>query len=54
VIGAGIFLTLMFIMIAVVFSEHFHPESDFPHNKVEVLFFCESSINRERKSFLVY
>lgn len=33
VIAAGIFLTLMFIMIAVVFSEHFHPESDFPHNK---------------------
>jgi hypothetical protein len=36
VIAAGIFLVLMFIMIAVVFSEHLHPESDFPHNKVKL------------------
>ena len=27
----------MFIMIAVVFAEHLHPESVFPHNKVTVL-----------------
>jgi hypothetical protein len=27
----------MFIMIAVVFAEHLHPESDFPHNKVIIL-----------------
>ncbi|CAF0917570.1 unnamed protein product [Rotaria sordida] len=33
VIAAGIFLILMFIMIAIVFSEHLHPESVFPHNK---------------------
>ncbi|UJR36439.1 hypothetical protein I4U23_029162 [Adineta vaga] len=33
VIAAGIFLILMFIMIAIVFSEHLHPQSDFPHNK---------------------
>ncbi|CAF4457047.1 unnamed protein product, partial [Rotaria sp. Silwood2] len=33
VIAAGIFLILMFIMIAIVFSEHLHPKSDFPHNK---------------------
>ncbi|CAF1588952.1 unnamed protein product, partial [Adineta ricciae] len=33
VIAAGMFLILMFIMIAIVFSEHFHPHSDFPHNK---------------------
>jgi hypothetical protein len=35
VIAAGIFLILMFIMIAIVFSEHLHPQSDFPHNKVK-------------------
>jgi hypothetical protein len=34
VIAAGIFLILMFIMIAIVFSEHLHPRSVFPHNKV--------------------
>ncbi|CAF4606399.1 unnamed protein product, partial [Rotaria sp. Silwood1] len=33
VLAAGIFLILMFIMIAIVFSEHLHPASDFPHNK---------------------
>ncbi|CAF0773445.1 unnamed protein product [Rotaria sordida] len=33
VIAADIFLILMFIMIAIVFSEHLHPQSDFPHNK---------------------
>lgn len=33
-IAAGVFLVLMFVMIAVVFAEHLHPESDFPHNKV--------------------
>ncbi|CAF1057447.1 unnamed protein product [Rotaria sordida] len=33
VLAAGIFLILMFIMIAIVFSEHLHPESVFPHNK---------------------
>lgn len=36
VIAAGIFLILMFIMIAIVFSEHLHPNSDFPHNKVKI------------------
>ena len=34
VVAASIFLILMFIMIAIVFSEHLHPQSDFPHNKV--------------------
>lgn len=34
VVAACIFLVLMFIMIAIVFSEHLHPQSDFPHNKV--------------------
>ncbi|CAM4847551.1 unnamed protein product [Rotaria magnacalcarata] len=33
VLAAGIFLVLMFIMIAVVFSEHLHPASVFPHKK---------------------
>ncbi|CAF5123650.1 unnamed protein product, partial [Rotaria magnacalcarata] len=33
VLAAGIFLVLMFIMIAVVFSEHLHPTSVFPHKK---------------------
>ncbi|UJR09659.1 hypothetical protein I4U23_013893 [Adineta vaga] len=33
VIAAGIFLVLMFVMIAIVFSEHLHPESDFPNHK---------------------
>jgi hypothetical protein len=36
VIAAGVFLVLMFIMIAIVFSEHLRPESDFPHNKVDI------------------
>ncbi|CAF1262987.1 unnamed protein product [Adineta steineri] len=33
VIAAGIFLVLMFIMIAVVFAEHLHPEGVFPNHK---------------------
>ena len=37
VIAASIFLVLMFVMIAVVFAEHLHPESVFPHNKVHQL-----------------
>jgi hypothetical protein len=28
----------MFIMIAIVFSEHLHPQSDFPHNKVNIFY----------------
>jgi UDP-N-acetylglucosamine--dolichyl-phosphate N-acetylglucosaminephosphotransferase len=28
----------MFIMIAIVFSEHLHPQSNFPHNKVNNFF----------------
>jgi UDP-N-acetylglucosamine--dolichyl-phosphate N-acetylglucosaminephosphotransferase len=48
VIAAGIFLVLMFIMIAVVFSEHLHPQSDFPHNKVICL------MNRRKKTILFF
>ncbi|CAF1430149.1 unnamed protein product, partial [Didymodactylos carnosus] len=33
VLSGGVFLIAMFLMIAIVFSEHLHPGSDFPHNK---------------------
>ena len=44
VIAAGIFLILMFIMIAIVFSEHLHPQSDFlgKKNKKELNDFSAS------------
>ena len=50
VVAASIFLVIMFIMIAVVFAEHLHPESDFPHNKV--ITFLPGETRKREQSFL--
>ncbi len=46
-IAAGVFLILMFIMIAIVFSQHLHPQSAFPHNKVK------NFLSKNKKNFLL-